>query len=88
MHRVLFAFLLFSVASLFPNGAGAQNIAHGVRVVVIDAGHGGKFPGANYAGIREKDLTLKAKVCRTRSSMQRPSANWLQGSQTTRTQYR
>lgn len=62
MHRVLFAFLLFSVASLFPNGAGAQNIAHGVRVVVIDAGHGGKFPGANYAGIREKDLTLKVAL--------------------------
>ncbi len=62
MHRALFAFLLFSAAVLLPNGAGAQNIAHGVRVVVIDAGHGGKFPGANYAGIREKDLTLKVAL--------------------------
>ncbi len=62
MHRALFAFLLFSAAVLLPNGAGAQNIAHGVRVVVIDAGHGGKFPGAHYAGIREKDLTLKVAL--------------------------
>lgn len=62
MHRVLFAFLLFSAAVLLPNGAGAQNIAHGVQVVVIDAGHGGKFPGAHYAGIREKDLTLKVAL--------------------------
>lgn len=33
--------------------------AYGVRVVVLDAGHGGSDPGANYAGVNEKDLTLK-----------------------------
>lgn len=62
MHRALFAFLLFSVAALFQNGASGQNIAHGVQVVVIDAGHGGKFPGAHYAGIYEKDLTLQVAL--------------------------
>ncbi|MBR5820683.1 MAG: N-acetylmuramoyl-L-alanine amidase [Alistipes sp.] len=32
---------------------------HGVRVVVLDAGHGGNDPGAVYGGVKEKDLTLK-----------------------------
>lgn len=44
---------------LLTNGAAAGNIAHGVSVVVLDAGHGGKFPGAHYGGVYEKDLTLK-----------------------------
>ena len=31
----------------------------GVRVIVIDAGHGGKaFPGAVYGGVKEKDINL------------------------------
>lgn len=31
----------------------------GVRVIVIDAGHGGKaFPGASYGGVKEKDINL------------------------------
>ena len=39
------------------------NIARGVRVIVIDAGHGGpKFPGAHYRGIYEKDLNLKVAL--------------------------
>ncbi|BDE89889.1 N-acetylmuramoyl-L-alanine amidase [Alistipes onderdonkii] len=44
------------------NGATAGNIAHGVEVVVIDAGHGGKFPGAHYGNVYEKDLTLKVAL--------------------------
>lgn len=57
-----FALLLFSAAVLLSNGTTARNIAseesEGVKVVVIDPGHGGKFPGAHYAGVREKDLAL------------------------------
>lgn len=30
-----------------------------IQVVVIDAGHGGKDPGAISAGVREKDITLE-----------------------------
>lgn len=35
------------------------NTPHGVRVVVLDAGHGGWDPGAHYAGAYEKTITLK-----------------------------
>ena len=30
--------------------------------MVIDAGHGGKFPGAHYGNVYEKDLTLKVAL--------------------------
>lgn len=37
----------------------ADNNEVGVRVIVIDAGHGGKaFPGASYGGVKEKDINL------------------------------
>lgn len=62
LRMKFFTPLLFSAAILLSNGATARNIApdetEGVKVVVIDPGHGGKFPGAHYAGIKEKDLTL------------------------------
>ena len=46
--------LLFSY-----NGFGAENVAQGVKVIVIDAGHGGsRFSGAYYGGIAEKDINL------------------------------
>ncbi|MFR9565489.1 MAG: N-acetylmuramoyl-L-alanine amidase [Rikenellaceae bacterium] len=32
--------------------------AQGVKVIVIDPGHGGKFPGAQYKGVTEKELNL------------------------------
>ena len=38
-------FLAIAAATLLTNVLRAGNIAHGVEVVVIDAGHGGKFPG-------------------------------------------
>ncbi len=36
----------------------AQNVAPGVRTVVIDPGHGGKDPGCVYSGVMEKDINL------------------------------
>ncbi len=60
MRRSLFTVLLFAMTALLFNGAMAENIAQGVRVIVIDAGHGGaKFPGASYKGVYEKDLNLQ-----------------------------
>lgn len=53
--------LLLALAAAFvgTNASAAGNIVHGVSVVVIDAGHGGNDPGAHYAGVYEKDLTLR-----------------------------
>ena len=49
-------FLTFNVTS-------ASNIARGVKVIVIDAGHGGKsYPGAHYKGVSEKTLNLKVAL--------------------------
>ena len=60
MRKSLFLVALFLIATLSFNGVAAQNIAQGVRVVVIDAGHGGpKFPGGHYRGVYEKDLNLQ-----------------------------
>lgn len=50
------------LAAAFVLGGGkclADNNEIGVRVIVIDAGHGGKaFPGATYGGVKEKDINL------------------------------
>ena len=57
---VLLGLLLTTLAT---NAVGAEDIAHGVRVVVIDAGHGGpKYPGASYRGVTEKSLNLKVAL--------------------------
>ena len=61
--RTRFLFLLvLAAATLLTNVVRSANIAHGGEVVVIDAGHGGKFPGAHYGGVYEKDLTLKVAL--------------------------
>ena len=53
---------LFIIAMLaFGVGAYAQN-GVGVGVIVIDAGHGGAFPGAIYGKVKEKDLNLKVAL--------------------------
>ncbi|MBR2859648.1 MAG: N-acetylmuramoyl-L-alanine amidase [Alistipes sp.] len=45
------------------NGFGAENVAQGVKVIVIDAGHGGsRFPGAGYNGFAEKDINLQVAL--------------------------
>ncbi len=62
MRRLTVLLLLIS-AILATNVAGADNIAHGVKVIVIDAGHGGaKYPGATYRGVTEKSLNLKVAL--------------------------
>ncbi len=51
------AILFLAVATMFATADNAS--AQGVRVIVIDPGHGGKFPGAVYGGHKEKDINLK-----------------------------
>ena len=56
------AIVLFALLVSF-NGFGAENVAQGVKVIVIDAGHGGsRFPGAGYNGIAEKDINLQVAL--------------------------
>lgn len=62
MRTRLFLLFAFATATVLTNAAAAGNIAHGVEVVVIDAGHGGNDPGAHYGGTSEKDLTLKVAL--------------------------
>lgn len=63
MRRILFIFLLAASLSLLPNVTEGQNVAQGVKVIVIDAGHGGpRFPGARYAGYNEKDINLQVAL--------------------------
>lgn len=62
MRTRLFLLFAFMAVTVLMNGATAGNIAHGVEVVVVDAGHGGKFPGAHYGNVYEKDLTLKVAL--------------------------
>lgn len=63
MRRLVFLLSFCVVFALCANGVMAENIARGVRVIVIDAGHGGpNFPGAHYRGVYEKDLNLKVAL--------------------------
>ncbi len=50
---------LLSILSLLLPLRPAAAERYGVKVVVLDAGHGGGDAGAHYAGTSEKDLTLK-----------------------------
>ena len=54
---IFFLLSLFVGESLYAQGGGV-----GVRVIVIDAGHGGAFPGAVYGKVKEKDLNLKVAL--------------------------
>lgn len=62
MRTPLRLLLLFAVAIVALNVPAAERSAYGVGVVVIDPGHGGKFPGAHYGGVYEKELTLKVAL--------------------------
>ena len=60
MRTHLFALLaLLATFSVTKHAAAAEQSAGGIKVIVLDAGHGGTDPGAHYAGVYEKDITLK-----------------------------
>jgi N-acetylmuramoyl-L-alanine amidase len=53
---ILFTLLLLLSAGLFTVVETLSSLKD--KVIVIDAGHGGQDPGAQYGGIKEKDLNL------------------------------
>lgn len=63
MRRIVFGILFLLFGALCFNAKAEENVACGVRTIVIDAGHGGsRFPGARYGGICEKDINLKVAL--------------------------
>ncbi len=62
MRARLFFVLLLAAVVVCTNAAAAGDAAYGVRVVVIDPGHGGDDPGAHYFGAYEKTLALKVAL--------------------------
>ncbi len=59
MKHILFCLLLPFGVVMHSTPLLAQDNGAGVRVIVIDAGHGGAaFPGAVYGGVKEKDINL------------------------------
>lgn len=59
MKRTLSFLFVAMIFTLVATIASAQSYKPGVNVIVIDAGHGGDFPGATYGGVKEKDINLK-----------------------------
>lgn len=62
MRMRYFTILLAAFAAFLTEVATAQNTPCGIRVVVLDPGHGGDDPGAHYFGTYEKTLTLKVAL--------------------------
>ena len=61
--RLLTALLTLVTLLFSHSGFGANNVVHGVKVIVIDAGHGGsRYPGASYGGVDEKDINLEVSL--------------------------
>ena len=58
MKKLIFALSLFS-AVLLSNGIARADITQGVKVIVLDAGHGGKDAGAVNGRHYEKDINLQ-----------------------------
>ena len=62
MKHILCSLLIVFATMVASGDVCAQNSGVGVRVIVIDAGHGGAFPGAIYGKVKEKDLNLKVAL--------------------------
>ena len=58
MKHILCSLLIVFATMVASGDVCAQNGGVGVRVIVIDAGHGGAFPGAIYGKVKEHDLHL------------------------------
>lgn len=61
MNRLLII-LLFSLFLQPIYTTKGENSAGGVKTIVIDAGHGGQFPGARYGGYSEKNINLQVAL--------------------------
>lgn len=62
-NRVLFTTLISLLTLFLPLRSYADGERAGLKVVVIDAGHGGaKFPGASYGGHYEKNINLQVAL--------------------------
>ena len=61
MNRLLII-LLISLFLQPINAVKGENVAQGVKTIVIDAGHGGRFPGARYGGYSEKNINLQVAL--------------------------
>lgn len=59
MKRLLSFLFVAMIFTILATIASAQSYKPGINVIVIDAGHGGDFPGAVYNGVKEKDINLK-----------------------------
>ncbi|MCT4602137.1 MAG: N-acetylmuramoyl-L-alanine amidase [Marinifilum sp.] len=60
--RTSHAFILLLLTFGFGNGLHAQDQSYHIKTVVIDAGHGGKDPGALGKTSREKDIVLNISL--------------------------
>lgn len=59
MKKLIFVISLFAIAALAVEPASADIAQDGVKVIVLDAGHGGNDSGAASGRVYEKDITLK-----------------------------
>ncbi|MFI3303425.1 MAG: N-acetylmuramoyl-L-alanine amidase [Rikenellaceae bacterium] len=62
MKTKLFFNIVTILTILFASIPIQTTLAQGVKVVVIDPGHGGIFPGARYGGHAEKDINLRVAL--------------------------